>query len=187
MPSQLPLIRSQQHRSWLSSNTWLRMQFWAYIPIRVQALWGPKCQRIDVFKLWCWIKLLRAPCNARRLNESILKEINPEYSLEGLMLKLELQYFAHVMQRANSLEKTLMLGKVESKRIREWQRMSWLDGITNSWTWVNSGRWWGTGKPGMLQSMGLWSVGHYLVTEQQQHGIKKNGTDEPIYRGWIEL
>ena len=83
-----------------------------------------ECQRIDVFKLWCWRKLLRAPSNARRLNKSILKEINPEYSLEGLMLKLELQYFAHVMQRANSLEKTLMLGKVEGKR-RGWQRMRW--------------------------------------------------------------
>ena len=75
---------------------------------------------------------MRAPSNARRLNKSILKEINPEYSLEGLMLKLELQYFAHVMQRANSLEKTLMLGKVEGKRRRGQQRMRWLDGITDS-------------------------------------------------------
>ena len=108
------------------------MQFWAYAPIRLQALWRPKCQRIDVFKLQCWRKLLRALWNARRLNESIIKEINPEYSLEGLMLKRELQYFDHVMQRANSLEKTLMLGKVEGKRRRGQQKMRWLDGITNS-------------------------------------------------------
>ena len=89
-------------------------------------------QRIDSFELWCWKRLLRVPWTARRSNQSILKEINPEYSLEGLMLKLKLQYFGHVMRRADSLEKTLMLGKIEGRRRRGRQRMRWLDGITDS-------------------------------------------------------
>ena len=89
-------------------------------------------QRIDSFKLWCWRRLLRVPWTARRLNQSILREINPEYSLEGLLLKLKLQYFGHLIQRTDSLEKTLMLGKTEGRRERGWQRMRWLDGITNS-------------------------------------------------------
>ena len=89
-------------------------------------------QRIDAFELWCWRRLLRVPWTARRSNQSILKEINPEYSLEGLTLKLKLQYFGHLMQRADSLEKTLMLGKIEGWRRRGWQRMRWLDGITDS-------------------------------------------------------
>ena len=88
--------------------------------------------RIDAFELWCWRRLLRVPWTARRSNQSILKEISPEYSLEGLMLKLKLQYFGHFMQRADSLEKTLMLGKIEGKRRRGRQRMRWLDGITDS-------------------------------------------------------
>ena len=88
--------------------------------------------RIDAFELLCWRKFLRAPWTARRSNQSILKEISPGCSLEGLMLKLELQYFGHLMQRADSSEKTLMLGKIEGRRIRGWQRMRWLDGITNS-------------------------------------------------------
>ena len=91
-----------------------------------------ECQRIDAFKLWCWRRLIRVPWAARRSNQSILKEINPEYSLEGLMLKLKLQYFGHLMRRADSLEKTLMLGKIEGRRRRRWQRMRWLDFITNS-------------------------------------------------------
>ena len=89
-------------------------------------------QRIDAFELWCWRRLLRVPWTARRSNQSILKEISPEYSLEGLMLKLKLQYFGHLMQRADSLEKTLMLGKIEGGRRRGQQRMRWLDGITDS-------------------------------------------------------
>ena len=89
-----------------------------------------ECQRIDAFELWCW-RLLRVPWTARRSNQSILKEISPEYSLEGLMLKLKLQYFGHLMWRTDSLEKTLMLGKIESRR-RGRQRMRWLDGITDS-------------------------------------------------------
>ena len=90
-----------------------------------------ECWRIDAFELWCWRRLLRVPWTARRSNQSILKEISPEYSLEGLMLKLKLQYFGHLMRRTDSLEKPLMLGKIEIGRRRGWQRMRWLDGITN--------------------------------------------------------
>ena len=89
-------------------------------------------QRTDAFELWCWRRLLRVPWTARRSNQSILKEISPEYSLEALMLMLKLQYFGHLMRRADSLEKTLMLGKIESGRRRGRQRMRWLDGITDS-------------------------------------------------------
>ena len=90
-----------------------------------------ECQRIDAFELWCWRRLLKVPWTAWRSNQSVLKEISPEYSLEGLMLKLNLQYFGHLIPRADSFEKTLMLGKVESRRRRERQRMRWLDGITD--------------------------------------------------------
>ena len=89
-------------------------------------------RKIDAFELWCWRRLLRVPWTARRSNQSILKEISPEYSLEGLMLKLKLQYFGHLVQRTNSLEKTLMLGKIEGGRRRGQQRVRWLDGITDS-------------------------------------------------------
>ena len=91
-----------------------------------------ECWRIDAFELWCWRRLLRVPWTARRSNQSILKEISPEYSLDGLTLKLKLQCFGHLMWRTDSLEKTLMLGKIEGKRRRGWQRMRWLDGITDS-------------------------------------------------------
>ena len=91
-----------------------------------------ECQKIDAFELWCWRRLLRVPWAARRSNQSILKGISPEYSLEGLMLKLKLQYFGHLMRRTDSLEKTLMLGKSEGERRRGQQRMRWLDGITIS-------------------------------------------------------
>ena len=91
-----------------------------------------ECQRIDVFELWCWRRLVRVPWTARRSNQSILKEISPKYSLEGLMLKLKLQYFCHLMESTDSLEKTLMLGKIEGRRRRGQQRMRWLDGITES-------------------------------------------------------
>ena len=89
-------------------------------------------RRIDAFELWCWRRLLRVPWTARRSNQSILKEISPGYSLEGLMLKLKLQYFGHLMRRADSFGKTLMLGKIEGRRRRGQQRMRWLDGITDS-------------------------------------------------------
>ena len=91
-----------------------------------------ECQRIDALELWCWRRLLRVPWTARRSNQSVLKEINPEYSLEGLILKLMLQYFGHLMGRADSLEKTLMLGKIEGRKRRRRQRMRWLDGLTDS-------------------------------------------------------
>ena len=91
-----------------------------------------ECWRIDAFELWYWRKFLRVPWTARRSNQSILKEISPEYSLEGLMLKLKLQYFDHLMWRTDSLEKTLVLGKIEDRRRREWQSMRWLDDITDS-------------------------------------------------------
>ena len=91
-----------------------------------------ECRRIDAFELWCWRRLLKVPWTARRSNQSILKEINPEYSLGGPMLKLMLQYFGHLMQTADSLDKTPMLGKTEGRKRGAWQRMRWLDGITDS-------------------------------------------------------
>ena len=99
--------------------------------VRVGIIKKVKHQRIDAFELWCWRRLLRVPWTSRRSNLSILKKISPEYSLEGLMLKLKLQYFDYLMQRINSLEKTLMLGKIVGRRRRRQQRIIWLDGITN--------------------------------------------------------
>ena len=136
-------------------------------------LWKAECQRIDAFKLWCWGRLLRVPWTARRSNQSILKKISPEYSLEGLILKLKLS--GHLIGRTNSFEKTLILEKIEGRRRRGWQRMRWLDGITNSMdmrVWASFRRWWRTGKPGVLQSMVLQRVGHVLATEQQQQSDK---------------
>ena len=126
-----------------------------------------ECWRIDAFELWCWGRLLRVPWTARRSNQSILKEISPGCSLEELMLKLKLQYFGHLMQRADSLEKNLMLGGIGGRRRRGWQRMRRLDGITDSmnFSWVNSGSWWWTGRPGVLRFMGLQRVGHVWATE----------------------
>ena len=118
---------------------------------------GKKAERwrIDAFELWCWRRLLRVPWIARRSNQSILKEISPGCSLEGLMLMLKLQYFGHLMRRVDLLEKTLMLGGIGGRRRRGWQRMRWMASLTQcTWVWVSSRSWWWTGKPGVLQSMG---------------------------------
>ena len=120
-----------------------------------------ECRRTEAFELWCWRRLLRVPWTARRSNQSIIKEISPEYSLEGLMLKLKLQNFGYLIRRTESLEKTLMLGKIEGRRRRGHQRMKWLDGITDSmdmslshlWELVMDGR------PGVLQSMESQRIG----------------------------
>ena len=123
-------------------------------------------QRIHAFELWCWRRLLRVSRTARRSSRSILKEVSPGCSLEGLMLKLKLQYFGHLMQRADSFGKTLMLEGIGGRRRRGRQRMGWLDGIIDSMTrvWVDSGSWWCTGRPGMLWFIGSQRVGHDWVT-----------------------
>ena len=126
-----------------------------------------ECWRIDVFELWCWRRLLRVPWTARRSNQSILKKISPQYSSEGLMLKLKLQHFGHLMWRADSFEKTLMLGKIEGGRRRGWWRMRWLDGITDSMDMGLGGLGVGDGQ-GDLACCSSWSHrgGHDWVTEQ---------------------
>ena len=124
-------------------------------------------QRIDTLNFSCWRRLLRVPWTAKKSNQSVLMEINPEYSFEWLMLKLKFQYFVHLMWRADSLKKTLMLGKVKGRRKREQQRMTSVTQWT--WVWTDSGRQWKTAKPGMLQSVESQRVRCNWVTEQQQH------------------
>ena len=124
--------------------------------------------RIDAFELWCWRRLLRDPCTTRSSNQFILKEINPEYSLEGLRLKPKLQYFGYLMQRTDSLEKILILGKTEEGGEgddRGWA--GWIASLTQwTWVWARSWSWWWTGKPGVLQCMRLQRVGHDWVTNK---------------------
>ena len=124
-------------------------------------------RRIDAFELWYWRRLLRVPWTARRSNQSILKDMSPGCSLEGLMLKLKLQYFGHLMWSVDSLEKTLMLGGMGGRRRRGRERMRcWMATPTRwMWVWVNSGSWWWTGRPGVLQFMGLQRVRHDWATE----------------------
>ena len=132
-----------------------------------------ECQRIDAFELWYWRWLLRVLCTAGRPNPVNSKEINPEYSLEEVMLKLKIQYFGNLMQRVNWLAKTLMLGKTEGRMKEdegdEGGRDCWMASLAQwTWVWANCGRWWKTGKPGVLQSMGSQRVRHDWATEQQQ-------------------
>ena len=126
-----------------------------------------ECQRTDAFELWCWRRLLRVPWTARRSNQSILKEISPEYSLEGLMLKLKLQYFGYLMRTADSLKRPWCWEWLRARGEGDdkgWD--GWMASLTQwSWIWVNSGIWWWTGRPGMLQSMGSQRVVHDWVTE----------------------
>ena len=136
-----------------------------------------ECRRIDAFELWCWRRLLRISWTAWRSNQSILKEINPEYSLDGLMLKLKLQYFGHLMQTASSLEKTLMLRNIEGKRRRGWQRMRWLEGTTDSED-MNLGKLWE-----MVRDREAWHPAVHGVTKSQtQLG---NWTTTNLKNSWV--
>ena len=150
-----------------------------------------ECWRIDALELWYWRRLLRVPWTVRRSNQSIIKEISREYSLEGLMLKLKLQYLGHLMRRADSFQKTLMMGKIEGRRRRGWQRMRWLDGITDSvdMSWVNSRSWWWIGRPGVLRFMGSQSLTQLSDwTELNWTGIWKHLTEyQVIHIIWSHL
>ena len=175
---------SYQHTLWRQIQKRGMINFWLTWPAKVHLVkatvfpvvmyrcesWTIKKaehQRIDVFELWYWRRLLRVPWTARRSNQSILKEINPEYSLKGLMLKLKLQYFGHLMWRTDSLEKTLMLGKIEDRTKRDhggWD--VWMASLTWwTWVWASSRSWWWTGNPGVLQSVESPRVGHDWMTE----------------------
>ena len=148
---------SSQSYVFSSSHVWM----WE---LDYKESWVPK---IDVFELWCWRRLSSVLWTAGRSSQCILKEISPEYSLEGLILKLKLQYFGHLLQRIDSLDITLMLGKTEGRRRRGWQRMNgWIASLTQwTWVWASSGSWWWTGKLDILQSMESQRVRHNWETE----------------------
>ena len=132
-----------------------------------------ECQRTDAFEQWCWRRVLRVPWTARRSNQSILKEISPAYSLEGLMLKLKLQYFGHLTRRTDSFEKTLIQGKIlvgGEGDDRRWD--GWMASPTQrTWVWLGCRSWWWTGRPAMLQSMGSERVGHDWATELNETSV----------------
>ena len=140
----------------------------------------------DAVELWCWRRLLRVPWTARRSNQSILKEISPEYSLEGLMLKLKFQYFGHLMWRTDSLGKTLMLGEIGAGGegdYRGWD--GWMASLTRwTWVWASSGKWWWTGRPGVLQSMGSQRVGHDWGTDWTEDLVRVRGV--PVCKKWVK-
>ena len=145
------------------------------------------CRRIGAFELWYWRRLLRVPWTARRANWSILNEISSEYSLKGLMLKLNLQHFGQLIWRADSFEKTLMLVKIEGRRRSGWQRIDCLMASPTQWTWVwvDCGNWLWTGRLGMLQSMGSQSIRHDWVTELNWTELALHSLTSPIHSQYI--
>ena len=162
-------IQKQRHyfanKGLSKSNLWFFQ--WSCIDVESWTIKKAEHRRIDAFGLWCWRRLLRVPWTARRSNQFILKEISPECSLQRLMLKLKLQYFGHLMWRADSFEKTLMLGGTGGRREgddRVWD--GWMASLTRrTWVWVNSGSWWWTGRPGVLRFLGSQRVNPDWATE----------------------